>query len=90
VNFTVEGIANAPDSVKTAVAAALAGACVQNQVLPGVTLANGQATFTIDLQPFEAAVAAVPGAQYALLTAPAGNITLTIGQLPTVGTITYD
>lgn len=90
VNFTIAGISGASDSVKAAVAAALAGVCTQNQVLPGVSQTGGQATYTVNLAPFEAALAAVSGAVNALISAPAGNITLTIGQLPVVGTITYD
>lgn len=80
VNFTINGIATASVTTKALIAAAISGILY----LYGTPLGG-----TIALSLIESAIAAIAGTTGFLITTPAGNITSTLGQLPTLGTITY-
>ncbi|MBB5547543.1 baseplate J/gp47 family protein [Paraburkholderia fungorum] len=79
-NFTITGLTNASAATKAAIAAAIAGVFVQYGTPLGGTIA---------LSLIESSIAAIAGTTGFVITTPAGNITTTLGQLPTVGTITY-
>jgi uncharacterized phage protein gp47/JayE len=79
-NFTISGISTASTATKAAIAAAIAGVFVQY----GTPLGG-----TVSLSLIESAIAAISGTTGFVITVPAGNITTTIGFLPTVGTISY-
>lgn len=90
IDLTINGISSASIATKAAIAAAFAAALRVGARPGGVT----------DILPIEAAIAAVPGTDGAVLVTvtasagtvspgTAGNITSDAGALPTPGTITY-
>jgi len=79
-NFTVSGLSSASAATKAAISAAIANVFVQY----GTPLGG-----TVDLSYIESAIAAISGTAGFVITSPSGNITTTVGPLPTVGTITY-
>ncbi|KWR88760.1 baseplate J/gp47 family protein [Cupriavidus sp. IDO] len=80
VNFTLTGTSSWSTSTRNAVSAAISG----------VFLANGVPGGTINLSDIESAIGAVPGTAGFVITSPAGNITNTAGQLPVLGTVTFN
>lgn len=86
INFTISGAANFSTATKSAVAAAISGVLVLNgSPLSAVAGQNG----VINLSYIESAIAAVPGTAGFVISAPAGNLVGTTGQLPVLGTITW-
>ncbi len=79
INFTITGLASASTATKSAVSAAIVG----------VFRANGVPGGTIDMSDINSAIGAIPGTSGFVITSPAGNIVNSIGQLPTLGVITY-
>ncbi len=79
VDFTISGLSGASSTVKSSIEAAFADVFTRNTVLGG----------TNNLIDFETALATVSGASAGVITSPAANIVSTIGQLPTLGTITW-
>ena len=79
-NFTISGLSSATTATRSAIAAAIANVFAQYGTPKGGMVA---------LSYIESAIAAIPGTAGFVITVPAGNITTTIGQLPTVGTISY-
>lgn len=80
INFTISGLSTASASTKTSISQAIAGVLQQN----GSPL-NG----TVELSLIESAIATIPGIAGFVITSPTANITGTMGQLPTLGTVTY-
>lgn len=81
INFTISGIATAPTSVRTAIAAAI------DQIF----LEQGSpiAGTSVDLSAIEAAIAAIAGTKGFVIETPTANIANVTGQLPVLGTVTY-
>ena len=80
VNFTISGLSTATVSTKALISDAIKNVFVQyGTPLVGV----------VDLSYIEAAIAAIPSTEGFVITAPSGNIATTIGNIPTLGTITY-
>ncbi|MDE3022270.1 MAG: baseplate J/gp47 family protein [Pseudomonadota bacterium] len=79
VDFTIGGISTASSATKAAISTAIADVFVQ----------QGKPGGTVDLSYIESAIAAISGTAGFFIEIPAGNITNTAGQLPTVGVITY-
>lgn len=77
VDFTITGIASAP--VRTAIEAAI----------DGVFRETAEPGGTVNLLDIEAAIAAVPGSEGAVVTVPAANITSAAGHLSTRGVVTW-
>lgn len=80
VDFTISGIASVSVATKALIAAAIDGVLF----LYGTPLGG-----SIALSLIESAIAAIAGTSGFLITVPAGNISSTIGNLPTRGVITY-
>lgn len=79
INFTITGLSGVSDATKAAVSAAIVG----------VFRTNGTPGGTIDMSDINSAIGAIPGTSGFVITSPAGNITNTTGQIPTLGTIAY-
>ncbi|WP_295537400.1 baseplate J/gp47 family protein [uncultured Pseudacidovorax sp.] len=80
VNFTITGLSGASAAVKARVAAAIAGVFF---------LAGTPEGGTVAMSLIESAVAAIAGTQGYVITVPAGNISVALGHLPVLGTITW-
>ena len=80
IAFTISGIPTASAAVKAAISASIASIFY----LYGTPLGG-----TVALSLIESAIAAISGTQGFVITTPSGNIATTLGNLPTVGTITY-
>jgi uncharacterized phage protein gp47/JayE len=80
VNFTISGISGVSAATKTLIQTAIEGVFFLNASPKGSTIA---------LSLIESAIAAIAGTSGFIITSPAGNISTSIGSLPTVGTITY-
>lgn len=80
VNFTISGIASASSTTKALIKAAIDGVFFLNGTPKGGTIA---------LSLIESAIAAIAGTTGFVITSPSGNITMTAGDLPVTGTITY-
>ena len=80
INFTISGIATASAAVKAAISAAISGVFYLFGTPKGGS---------VSLSLIESAIAAISGTQGFVISTPTGNITTTLGNLPTLGTITY-
>lgn len=80
INFTIAGISSASATTKSAIASAISGVLEQY---------GDPRDGTIDLSYIESAIAAIAGTTGFVIQSPTGNITGTMGQLPTLGTVTY-
>lgn len=80
VNFTIGGLSGASVATKALIAAAISGVFY----LYGTPLGG-----SIALSLVESAIAAIAGTTGFLITTPSGNISTTLGHLPTLGTVTY-
>lgn len=89
VNFTISGIAGASAATKTQIAQTITGIFVQYGAPIGAA-GSGNVNATVDLDLIESAIADIPGTQGFVIVSPSGNITGTLGQLPTLGTVTYE
>ncbi len=74
-------------AVQSAIAALLLAEGEAVAINPTTGVVSGG---TVDLADIQAAVRAVPQCAAALVLAPADNIVTAIGQLPTLGTVTWD
>lgn len=81
VDFTISGIASASATVKAAI----------SQAITDVFFSYGSPVgdLIMELSYIEAAIAAISGTAGFVITAPAGNIVLDVGEFPVLGTITY-
>ena len=84
INFTINGLTPNNATIQAGIASAISSCFVRNGV-PGI--AAGTTTFP--LADIEAAIIAVPGIENFVITSPPGNISITAGGLPVLGTITY-
>lgn len=86
INFTISGSSGFSSATKGAIAAAISGVLVlYGSPLGSVAGQNG----VINLSYIESAIAAIPGTAGFVIGAPTGNIVGTTGQLPVLGTITW-
>lgn len=86
VNFTISGAANFSPATKAAISAAISGVLVlYGSPLGTVAGQNG----VINLSYIESAIAAIPGTAGFVINSPTSNIVGTTGQLPVLGTITW-
>jgi uncharacterized phage protein gp47/JayE len=88
INFTISGIEGASVATKAQIAATISGIFVQSGAPVGAP-GSGNVNATIDLSAIESAIAAVPGTAGFVIQSPSTNITGTLGQLPTLGTVDY-
>lgn len=82
INFTITGLTDASTDLRADIAAAITE----------VFLEQGDPTTdnpAVALSDIESSIAAISGTKGFVITYPAGNIANTIGQLPTLGIITY-
>lgn len=79
IAFTITGTGSWSVALKSQVSAAIAVALLQ----------TGSPGATVDLSYIEAAIAAVAGTAGFVITVPAGNVSQTAGQLPTLGVVTF-
>lgn len=87
VNFTISGTANFSAATKALIQSAIAGVFVMYGSPIGSTAGqNG----TVDLSYIESAIAAISGTAGFVITSPTANIQGTTGQLPVLGTITWN
>ncbi|NYH21378.1 baseplate J/gp47 family protein [Paraburkholderia bryophila] len=87
VNFTISGTASFSAATKAAIQSAISGIFVlYGSPLSTTAGQNG----TIYLSYIESAIAAISGTQGFVIAAPTGNIVGTTGQLPVLGTITWN
>lgn len=87
VPFTISGTANFSAATKALIEAAIAGVFVMyGSPLSTTAGQNG----TIDLSYIESAIAAISGTQGFVIQSPTANIVGTTGQLPVLGTITWN
>ncbi|KWT89363.1 MULTISPECIES: baseplate J/gp47 family protein [unclassified Variovorax] len=80
INFTITGLTGASLATRALVEAAIKGVFF----LYGTAIGG-----TVALSLIESAIAAITGTQGFVITTPSGNIATTLGQLPTLGTVTY-
>ncbi|CAJ2713192.1 baseplate J/gp47 family protein [Burkholderia pseudomallei] len=80
VNFTLTGTSSWNATTRSAVSAAISG----------VFLANGSPGGTINMSDIESAIGAVSGTAGFVITSPVGNITNATGNLPVLGTVTFN
>jgi uncharacterized phage protein gp47/JayE len=80
VNFTLTGTASWSTTTKNAVSAAISG----------VFLSNGSPGGTINMSDIESAIGAVSGTAGFVITSPVGNIANATGNLPVLGTVTFN
>lgn len=80
INFTITGLGASSSTTRALIASAIQGVFY----LYGTPLGG-----TVALSLIESAIAAITGTQGFVITVPSGNITTTVGDLPTLGTITY-
>lgn len=83
INFTFTGTSGWSAATKTAVQNAIASVFLQY----GAPVTNEIPTIALSL--IEAEIAAISGTEGFVMTAPAANIPNVVGQMPTVGTISY-
>lgn len=81
IDFTISGLSGASATVKSAVSQAITDVFF--------TYGSPVGDLTLELSYIEAAIAAISGTTGFVITVPTGNITLQIGELPVLGTITY-
>jgi uncharacterized phage protein gp47/JayE len=87
INFTISGSANFSAATKALVSSAISGIFVlYGSPLSTTAGQNG----TVDLSYIESAIAAISGTQGFVITSPTANIVGTTGQLPVLGTITWN
>jgi uncharacterized phage protein gp47/JayE len=84
VDITVNGLVNDSDTVRASIEAAIA-AMFLARCRPGIT---GD-TFTVSLSWIDEAISGASGEDRHVLAEPTADITLTGGQFPTIGTVTY-
>lgn len=82
VNFTISGIPGASSTTKAAIAAAITQVFQEQSVIS----ATGS---LVDISAIEAAIFAVPNTDGFVITSPGGNIVLSVGQMPVLGTVSY-
>lgn len=92
VPFTISGTANFSAATKALIQSAIAGVFVMYGNPIGPTTGNAQPTTNgvIDLSYIESAIAAISGTTGFVITSPSANIQGTLGQLPVLGTITWN
>lgn len=87
VNFTINGSANFSSATRALIGSAIAGVFVMyGSPIGAVAGQNG----TIYLSYIESALAAIAGTTGFVIASPTGNIVGTTGQLPVLGTITWN
>ncbi|MGY2158626.1 baseplate J/gp47 family protein [Pseudomonas tolaasii] len=82
VPFTITGLTGATLATRAAVAAAISGVLLEQ----GAPLANGS---FVGLSDIDSAVTAIAATKGFVITSPAANIPNKLGQMPTLGTITW-
>lgn len=80
INFTITGIIQQTENLVAAISAAI------NQVF--FTTGNPKGGGVVTLSSINAAIAAIPGTDGFLITSPTQNISLGVGELPQLGTVT--
>jgi len=80
INFTISGLSTAGSAVQSAVASAIAGVLLQYGSAKGGV---------VDLSYIESAIGAVPGSAGFVISVPNANISIPVGSLPVLGTITW-
>jgi uncharacterized phage protein gp47/JayE len=76
-------------TIRNGITAALKGFLLREASPGGATLADLTNGGTVRLSHLEAAIAAVPGLDHFVLTAPSADITVATGHINTPGTISY-
>jgi uncharacterized phage protein gp47/JayE len=84
IDITINGLANDTDTVRASIAAAIR-AMFLARCRPGIT---GD-TFTVSKSWISEAISGASGEDRHVLASPSGDITLTGGQFPTLGVMTY-
>ncbi len=86
INFTITGLGTPSSATQAAIASAIEAIFLTE----GSPTPNSMGSSEyVDLSLIESAIAAITGTQGFVITVPAGNIPNVVGQLPTLGTITY-
>ena len=81
-NLTLSGLSGASDATKAAISLAINAVFLEyGQVTGGESI--------VDLSDIEDAINAVPNTKGFVITSPTGNIVVSAGSLPTLGTVTY-
>lgn len=87
INFTISGTANWSAATKALVESTISGVFVMYGNPLGQTAGTSG---TINLSDIESAIAAIAGTDGFVLQSPTGNITGTTGELPVLGTVTWN
>jgi uncharacterized phage protein gp47/JayE len=82
IDFTISGLSGASSDTKNAIAAAIKTVFQQQSVI-------GASGSTVSISAIEAAIFAVPDTSGFVVTSPTGNISIAVGEMPTLGVITY-
>lgn len=87
INFTISGSTNFSSATKSLIESTISGVFVLFGNPLGATAGTSG---TIDLSDLNSAIAAISGTEGFVIESPSANITGTTGQLPVLGTITWN